>query len=44
MTDAQYDKYVEELETSYDNGEITNEEFNRYMRVLDEEYMEVDTE
>jgi len=44
MTDKQYDKYVEELEISYDNGEITYEEFNRYMRELNEEYMEVDTE
>jgi uncharacterized short protein YbdD (DUF466 family) len=39
MTDAQYDKYVEELETSYDNEEITYEEFNQYMRELTEEYL-----
>lgn len=39
MTDKQYDKYVEELEISYDNGEITYEEFNRYMRELTEEYL-----
>lgn len=44
MTDKQYDECVEELEISYDNGEITYEEFNRYMRELNEEHMGVDTE
>ena len=43
MTDEEYNKYAEEIETSYDNGEITYKQFNRYMRELNEEYMEVDT-
>ncbi len=38
MTNAQYEKALEELEDDMENGYITKEEYRRYLRELDEEY------